>query len=185
MVVILTTLAFGHSTYTEVAALNNLADTMALDIREAQVYGIAVKELDTGSSNFSTPYGVSFSLLGSGSNAAYIIFADRDSDHAYDGTWACDTGGSAECLRRVDLTQGIYIDSLCNIKPNNIVSCDFVRRADVTFVRPNAEATITFFLSDGTSYNPANPIGEQITLKSPSGLTKKVKVYFSGQVSVQ
>src|SRR6266481_8758790 len=58
--VILGTLVFNQSHYSDSAALKNLADTIGLTVRQAQVYGVSVKEFNTGSNNFSSAYGVDF-----------------------------------------------------------------------------------------------------------------------------
>lgn len=174
-----------QSYYTDSASLSNVADEIALRVSEAQAYGVAVKQLTPGSSDFSIAYGVSVSILSSGSPTSYIIFADRNANKIYDGTWACDTGGSSECLEKITLPNGNYVDSLCNIKTSGPVVCNNVRRVDITFLRPNPEASMVFFNTAGQTYVPSSIAGEQIGLKSPTGLLRYVSVYLSGQVSVQ
>src|SRR3989338_6334842 len=72
--VIMTVIILRQSAYTDGAALTNLADDIGSTISQAQTYGIGVKELSTGSSDFSAAYGLAFSLLASdGSNSAYKI----------------------------------------------------------------------------------------------------------------
>src|SRR5262249_48785596 len=61
--------------------LENFAYDVALSIRQTQVYGIAVERF--GNNNFSTGYGMRFSLA---SPTTYILFADEDSTGVYDGT---------------------------------------------------------------------------------------------------
>lgn len=185
MLVILTVVILNQSTYTERAALINLADEIGSTVSQAQVYGIAVRELSAGSENFSSSYGLAFSLLGSGSNSAYLFFADRNGDTFYNGDWTCPLGGSSECLEKTDMQRGNYIESICAVRSSGGDECSTAKRVDITFLRPHTEAQIVFFNSEGQRWSPPNTLGVKINLKSPSGLAKYVAVYESGQISVQ
>ncbi len=182
--VILTVIVFNQSSYTDGAALGNLADEIGLSISQAQAYGIAVREFTPGSSDFSAAYGLTLSLLSGGSDSAYLFFADRNANSSYDGDWTCPVGGASECLERVDMKQGNRLDELCVVKTNGADQCN-VGRIDITFVRPNTEARLIFFNNDGQSYNPPNMKGARIMLKSPKGVSRSVVIYTSGQISVQ
>ncbi len=173
-----------QSGYSESATLLNLADELSLNIREVQQYGIAVKERTPGSNDFSSGFGVSISLLSGGSNVEYIIFNDRNSNGVYDGTWACATDSNSECVRKVQLVGGDYIDSICSITNGGGNSCN-VSRVDINFLRPSVEPTITFFNNGGNSYSPNGSTGTKIVLKSISNLSRSVWVYDSGQIFVQ
>ena len=186
LTVILTVVVSNQSKYTEAAALTNLADDIASRISQAQAYGIGVREFSPGTYNFTASYGLTFSLLGSGSNIAYLYFADRNSNDIYDGDWSCPTGGSSECIEKVNISHGNYIDSMCVIRtdgqpcaPGNAA------RVDIHFVRPNTEANIVFFDTSGNIINPVGIAGARVMLKSPGGLTRIVVVYETGQISVQ
>ena len=76
--VLITVIIFNQRSYTDVAALSILADELSLTITQAQAYGIAVREFAPGSADFSASYGLSMNLLGTGSNSAYLFFADRN-----------------------------------------------------------------------------------------------------------
>ncbi|MBI2087083.1 MAG: prepilin-type N-terminal cleavage/methylation domain-containing protein [Candidatus Zambryskibacteria bacterium] len=182
--VILTVVVSNQSTYTENAALSNLADEISLTISQAQAYGIGVKEFSPGTSEFSASYGLAFSLLGSGSSGAYLTFADRNGNGIYDGSWACPVGGSSECIEKVNISRGNYINSLCIVRSSGGDLCN-VGRIDVSFVRPDTKARLVFFDTGGGSINPSGAIGAKIVLKSPGGASSKsVNVYNTGQVSV-
>jgi prepilin-type N-terminal cleavage/methylation domain-containing protein len=182
--IILTIVVSNQATYTDGANVTNLADEIGLTISQAQVYGIAVKEFTPGSSDFSASYGLAFSLLGSGSNGAYISFADRNANKIYDGDWSCPLGGASECLGRVNISRGNFIESLCVVRISEADLCD-VGRIDISFVRPNIEAKLIFFNSGGLAFVPANMKGAKIKVQSPGGLIKSVTVFETGQVSVQ
>ncbi len=174
-----------QSSYTDGAALTNVADEIGLSISQAQAYGIAVKEHTTGTSNFSEPYGLSISLLSGGSNTAYLLFADLDGDQQYDGDWGCATGVGYECLEKKLITRGNYVYELCVVRTSGSDQCDNIGRVDVSFKRPRTEALIAFYNSSGNLYVPPNLKGVRITLRSQSGKSRSVVVYTSGQVSIQ
>lgn len=185
ILVIISAVLFNQNTYLESASITQISEEVSSSLLQAQAYGVAVKELTPGSSNFSSAYGLTFSLLGSGSNSSYLFFADRNLNTYYDNSWDCVVGGSSECLEKVNLTRNNVIQSVCAIKTNGPDECSGVSRVDVTFLRPNLEARIVFFNSSGSVYNPSNRRGARINFRSPNGLTKSVAIYESGQISVQ
>lgn len=184
--IILTVVVSSQSTYTDLATLTNLADDIGLTISQAQAYGIGVKEFSPGTSEFTASYGLAFNLLASGSNIAYIYFADRGvpGDKIYNGDWTCPIGGASECLGKTNISRGNYIDSLCAVIAAAADICS-VGRVDISFARPNTEAQLLLLDLGGAAYNPAGLIGTRIVLRSPSGSTRSVVVYKTGQISVQ
>lgn len=182
---ILAIVVSNQSTYTDGAALVSLADEINSSISQAQAYGIGVKEFSPGTGEFSASYGLSFSLLSSGSNIAYLSFADRDDDKIYGGDWSCPIGGASECLGKIDISRGNYIESLCVVRTSGADICNNVGRADISFARPNTETQIRFFNNVGNPFSPGNIKGARVVLQSPGGLTRSVTVYSTGQVSVQ
>jgi prepilin-type N-terminal cleavage/methylation domain-containing protein len=178
--IILTVIVLNQSAYTDSAALTNLADEISSTISQAQFYGIAVKEVSTGSNTFNASYGLTFSLLGPGSNTAYIYFADLDADTVYTGNWSCDT---SECLEKVDVIRGNIIDQICVVRTSGSDQCDSAKRVDISFARPNTEAQIKLFNSSGQPLAEPNLKGVRIELKSPRGSVRSVTVYTTGQVS--
>jgi len=188
MAVILTVILMNQRNYTEVASLSNLADSLSLTISQAQAYGIAVKEVSPGSADFGTAYGITLSILSSGSNTSYLFFADKNGNGYYDGSWSCPVDGASECLERVDFSGGNYINELCRVRdnPNNPYQCNNIGRIDISFIRPIPEAQMMFFNQSGNliDYDPEF-IGARISVRSPGGITRSVIVYYTGQVSVQ
>ncbi len=190
MVTILTIVLQNQSTYTDGAAIQGLADEISIAVTQAQVYGISVKELGTGTSDFSAAYGVEFQVPVPGViDNAYIRFADRGSlDKRYGGTWACQTGGASECLEKVPITRGNKVSSICPIATNDVNTClgsGAVTGVDISFLRPATEAQMTFFNSSGSTLGFNNLKGVKIVLVSPNNKTKTVTVYTTGQVSVK
>lgn len=185
MAVILSVVISRQAIYTDAAALTNLADQISLTLVEAQAYGIGVKEFTPGSSDFTIGYGVAFSLLDSGSNTAYLSFADRDVNQIYNGDWSCSTGGASdECLSKVNISRGNHIDSLCIVVSSGTDLCN-LGRIDASFLRPNTEARLALFDTDGANVSPpANAIGVRVILKSPNNTIRTVSIYYTGQISV-
>lgn len=183
--VIITAILLNQSAYVEAASLANLSDEIATRVVQAQVYGIAVRESTPGSSDFTGSYGVILSLLSGGSDKDYLAFVDRNSNEIYDGGFDCEAGGFSECLEKVPILRGNYISDLCVIRSSGGDQCNTAKRVDVSFLRPVTEARIKLFNSGGQEYNPSNMIGVRLILKSPSGLTRSVAIYQSGQVSSQ
>src|SRR3989338_1368962 len=190
--VILTVVVSSQSTYNDEAALVNLADEISSTVSQAKAYGTGVREFSPASGEFSASYGLTFSLLGSGSNTAYLSFANRAiggavGNKSYDGDWSCSIGGASECLGKVDISRGNYIEGICVVRTSGLDLC-FASRVDISFARPSTEAQLLFFDSLGGPLAPwllLNMKGVRIVLRSPSGLTRSVVVYTTGQVSVQ
>lgn len=183
--IIISSILLNQSNYVDGAALSNVADEIGLSISQAQAYGIAVRELTPGSQNFSVSYGVALSKVGTGNNLSYLFFADRNANHAYDGSWTCSTGGTNECLEKKTISRGNYIDSICVISLTDAVDCNNVGRVDVSFTRPETEAHIVFFDNNEAPFTPVSLKGAKIILKSPTGASRSIVIYQSGHVSVQ
>ena len=186
--VILTVVILSQSKYTDGAALANLADDISARLSQAQAYGIGVVQLSYGVTDFSFSYGLTFNITSSGSNMAYLYFADQNSNGIYDGNWSCAPQPNArpsECIEKVDITRGNYIESMCVIKSDGSPCIPGqVGRVDIHFNRPNTEANISIFGITGTLMNSSTDVGVKIALKSPGGLSKTIVVYETGQISV-
>jgi prepilin-type N-terminal cleavage/methylation domain-containing protein len=162
---------FNESKFNSTVLLTNLAYDTALTIRQAQTYGINVKEF--GDSDF-IPYGVHFER-----NAkSFILFADTTYDKNYPllspnpflgATTTCIT--LEGCVNRYTIQRGNYISDL---KVGNGTSVDTL---DIVFKRPNPDALI---YSGNTSYNNA-----QIYLKSADGTgSTTISVWSNGLIQI-
>ncbi|MFH1473080.1 MAG: prepilin-type N-terminal cleavage/methylation domain-containing protein [bacterium] len=187
MTLILTMVLSNQSQYTEGSTLVNLADEIGLTITQAQTYGVSVKEFSPGTSEFSAAYGVEFNITSSGSNDAYIFFADREVGSVtgvYESGWTCPTDASSECLTKTNIARNNKIATICSIPNSGPESCN-VGKLDVTFVRPLTNANLEFFDLNGAYLSLSNIKGARIGLISPSGTTRSVTVYTTGQISIQ
>ena len=184
MVIIITIIAFSQGKYTSGASLKNVANEVGLSLRQAQIYGISVRELSAGSGEFSSGYGMVFSTVG-GNNNKYIFFADRGSnDLFYNGDWSCATGGTNECISIATIPNNNVINQLCVIQSDNSENCS-LGRIDVVYVRPKTDTHFTFFDTSLINVNYVNAKGAKIKIQSPKGEIRVVTVYTTGQISVQ
>ncbi len=185
MLVITSIVLFNQSSYSESISIANLANDISLSIRQAQIYGVSVKELQTGSGDFTSAYGVDFNISETGSNSSYLFFADRgvSKNGYYDGTWDCPVGGSSECLEKINTSYGNTINQLCLLYSNGTKDCT-VKRVDITFLRPSTSATMVFFNAGGGIINAFGVLGAEIDLLSVAA-THSVTVYTTGQISVK
>ena len=189
--IILTVLLLNQSTYNDRLVLNNLAEDTSLRIAQAQAYGSGVREFSANPGEFSASYGLTFSILASGSPTAYLYFADRNGDDRYGGDWTCPPilGPTDECLERVNISRGVYIEAVCMIIAPVTSDCGppgSPRRVDITFNRPNTEAQLVFFNSSGNEVSNPNMVGARIIFRSPNTTaTSGVAVYTTGQISTE
>lgn len=184
---ILLVIVLNQSAYTDRLALTNNADEIGLMVSQAQIFGVGVRGFEGG---FDNSYGLAFSLIGSASNTSYIYFADRPPaagvppDGFYGGDWTCAEGPSSECLEKVEITRGNYVQAICAVGTSS-EDCA-VGRVDITFVRPNVAPRFLFRGPSSGSYTPSFDVtGTRILLASPTGATTSVLIYATGQISIQ
>ncbi len=179
LIIITSIVLVNNNRFGGVILLENLAYDIALSIREAQVFGISVRQF--GSGNFGVGYGMHFL---STSPTTYVLFADAISQNGlYDG---CPTQASCELVESTDIQRGYFIAGLCVPAGDNSGSCTRVSRADILFKRPEPDACIS---KEGASAMTGNYVctGAQesvrIILQSPRGDLMSVVVGATGQIS--
>ena len=165
-----------------VILLENLAYDIALSIREAQVYGISVRQF--GSGNFDVGYGMHFLTS---SPTTYVLFADAiERNGLYDG---CPTKASCELVESTDIQRGYFIAGLCVPAGKSAKDClktSKVLRVDILFKRPEPDACIS---REGVSAVTGNysctgaKESARIILESPRGVQMSVVVEATGQIS--
>lgn len=153
--------------------LTNLAYDVALTIRQAQTFGINVRE-DIKTGSFQMPYGVHFDIS---KNKQFLIFADfNGNDDQYNGNWQCTSGGD-ECLNSYSIKKGNYISDIC-VTSSGVSECG-MNKLDITFLRPDPDAIFR-------SIPNKNSITEaKIIISSPTGESRNVLVNSTGQISIQ
>jgi hypothetical protein len=164
--------------------LENLAYDIALSIRQAQVYGIAVQSLN---GNFSYSYGVHFDTS---SPANFLIFADScTANGLYDPPSASCTNG--ESVQTTQIDKGFRIVKICVPALATLAACTNaavpnVGSLDALFIRPEPDAYLSIppqscTLLGGSSCYPS----ARIIIKAPRGNFNSIVIYQNGQISVQ
>jgi prepilin-type N-terminal cleavage/methylation domain-containing protein len=165
---------FNQGKFNSTVLLTNLAYDTALTIRQAQTYGINVKEF--GDSDF-IPYGVHFDK--NEAPKSFILFADvgyktdTSSAHPYAGTdlSACQTNFG--CVNRYTIQRGNYISDL-------VVNGNSVGSLDIVFKRPNPDAII---YANGEP--TGGPVAAVIQLTSADGTgSTTISVWSNGLIEI-
>lgn len=163
--------------------LRSLAYSVALSVRQAQVYGTSIRESATGAFDAGTAakaYGVYFSSANTGS---YVLFADIDNDGQYDAP--------GENVKVFSLSTGYAIDKFCATTNSAVEKCWTSGSPTITnlsfyFRRPNPDTCFT--TSAGTNACAPAPSGETYTsgyVRLVSGAdTRIIKVTLTGQITV-
>ncbi len=184
---ILAVIVFNQGDFNDRLSLSTNANDLELYFRQAQIYGISVKEFSPASGEFTSPYGISVNKVTGNDGTFFTLFADRGVPNGiYDGDSTCSQDIGSECIKSVVFSRGITIEEICAEKPNGEAECaPNVGRADITFVRPNPAANVILFNQPGNLVNIGNVIAVRIRLLSPKGNRASVYVYTTGQISIQ
>lgn len=153
------------------SSLDNLTAQIAIIFREAQVYGISVRE--EGNSDFNIGYGVHVDIE---DNTELIIFADKDKDFLFDD----DTDSVLETF---ELKGGETIGELCAPSCVGDETQQPVLADSVTavFIRPNPDA----YFSVNDTYDAGLPSFSLKVLNRSGSYWRYVEVYTTGQISVR
>lgn len=171
LVVVSTLILASYPKLGDNADLTQAARTVVSSIREAQFYGISVKEFGPGE---FPAYGVYFGPLPA---VSYRIFADLPPGGG-DNQWS----GSSETVEIQSILKRGYIDNggLCGKKNGESIDCG-LSGLNIVFKRPYPD--IFLYGENGGLQGPYDYV--EIIIKSARGDTKKVVVWKSGQVYAQ
>jgi prepilin-type N-terminal cleavage/methylation domain-containing protein len=161
--------ASNYSKFTNDTILTNMAYEMALSIRQAQIYGVAVSNRQA--SNFDSQFGINFYMDGLPDTKVYHLFEDVGGNNGeYDGEGTCTTGSDI-CHQEYTLQRGVVITDLWT---QDLGGCNPISDSlNISFNRPNPEPVIT----GGASL-------AQIDLESTEGTERYVYVRSNGQIYV-
>ncbi len=165
-----------HNRFGGNVLLQNLAYDVALSVRQAQVYGIAVQRF--GASTFSAAYGVHFD---SSNPQNYVLFGDATTVNGmFDAS-----ASPSELVQATTITNGFRITSLCAPSAIGSVETCGLSSIDIVFKRPEPDAYISVSGASGI----LNPINLQqqarVQFLSTKGSTMSVIVQATGQIAVQ
>jgi hypothetical protein len=161
-VVLSTNARFGN-----LVVLQNLAHDMALGVRQAQVYGIAVRRYQ--GVNFDVGYGVHFTLPAADALSTYELYGDVNSNGVYD---------PGETVTATTIAGGFRVIDICARALSGIETCS-LSQLNILFRRPEPDAIIR--RSAGSTVDDR----ARIVLESRGGERSEVIVEASGQISVQ
>jgi prepilin-type N-terminal cleavage/methylation domain-containing protein len=153
---------YNNNQFNSSVLLTNLAYEVGLSIRQAQFYGIVVRQTSADTNKFNSGYGVHFDT---GTPSSYILFEDIDpANRIYD---AGDVILETFNIQKGNKITRICVDSVCT---ENII--------DISFIRPNPDAHIR--VAGGT----VDMRKAEVCVVSPPGTIRKVVVELTGQISV-
>lgn len=161
-VVLSTNARFGN-----LIVLQNLAHDMALTVRQAQVYGIAVRRYQ--GVNFDVGYGMHFTQPAEDALSTYELYGDVNQNGVYD---------VGEAVSETTMSGGYRIVDICARDLGGIETCG-LSQLNILFRRPEPDAIIRRVA--GASLDDR----ARIVLESRSGERSEVIVEASGQISVQ
>ena len=173
---------FNQTKFSSDMVITNLAFEVALEMRQAQTYGIGVRGASVSGSNFQYGYGVHFG--GGQDNKTFLLFADSGTiKYSYDsGDTLLDTfhlpGGNT--IAEICYNQSSALPSGSGPGAPDCFKNMTTHSLDISFVRPNPEAHTVL---DGDTATPVAPVF--IVLRSALGdKCKTVQLYSTGQISV-
>ena len=178
---LLSVVLFNYGTFNDKLALSSAGQEMAIAIRQAQAYGVNVKEVGASGGVFTSAYGVYFNP--SCNPDSYYVFADTNANKKYDIGAGCgnpDTAG--ELIEKFILRNGVIISGVCDA-----ATCPLsapTKSMHVTFLRPNPDANINFVDTNG-SFVGGQSLTGKIRLTSLKNNTLDIVVENTGQVLAQ
>ncbi len=168
LTVISTVVLANHTRFNNSVLLGSLAYDIGLSIREAQVYGLSVREY---SADFQVGYGVHFS-----DPNTYLFFVDTNLNQKYDGE------GVDAIVKSYSVSRGHQIVRFCGVTAAGVERCSDsatpITYLDIVFTRPDPDAVMTS--------NEAGLYSRSIiTVSSVTGDERSVEVASTGQISVK
>jgi hypothetical protein len=172
ILIITTVLLFRHQQFNSSTLLRSLSYSVALSVRQAQLYGTSVRETEAGGV-FASSYAVYFLR---NETTSYFLAADKNENSAIATDHSEDVAPSPYLIQN-----GYAIQDFCAYLSNGTAHCklnSFIDELSIRFARPNPDAIIE--TDSGQSYSEAC-----IELVSPAGATRTVRVFTTGQISVE
>jgi len=153
-------------------SLERTTQEIALSLREAKTYSLAVREFGIGSDIFPG-YGVHFDLS-SGPSKNYLLFADLDEGKDYDSS-------GSEKQDEFVIQTNVSIKEFCKIL-DPLGDCGSYEKLEVVYFRPDPNVTITGITPLGV--RESLPFAA-IVVEASQGGCKSIIVRTTGQVSIE
>ena len=168
--------------------LHNFSYDVVLTIKQAQSYGVSVRESSLGAFNTlpNQGYGVYFDL--NQSNKNFVLFNDvagsdgyGNPNQMYDGSITSCPVDSLECLQKYSMRNGTFVQKISVCTATNCIDASDL---SILFYRPKLDANIFAHSSlDGSLIT--SPSYAQIILSSTNGMTSTVVVTSVGQIYIK
>jgi len=176
---------FNYTKFSDNLALSAAGQEMVINVRQAQTYGLAVKEVTSGGGKFDFAYGIYFNK--NTDPKRYYLFVDKNNgatppNQKYDVGSGCGNTPT-ECVGEFTIRDGVTINTFCDGSVCPPFGNASINAMNITFLRPNPDARINFVDSGGTVVGTASQ--GQIVLTSPKGKNLTITVQNTGQISVQ
>lgn len=169
---------FNYGDFQAKVDIKNLTSDIALKIVEAQKESLSGRlPPRTTVPTWKPSYGIYMNIASD--NKSFIYFTDLDQNGRLANP---NCAGTSECLDKISITKGNYIDIINRCSNVNCSSgAPIANPLAITFKRPDSKA---IFYQGSSPLNLTGSEYVQITVKSPNLSTAKIKVYPSGRIQV-
>lgn len=153
-------------------SIDLVAQSMALHIRGAQVYGIGTRQINrSGVGETPKSFGIHFDHS---KPKQFLLFADTTANKEYDGNFDCAGQNNDECVEIYNL-KNISLESILDDEKSLINE-----PIDIVYTRPSSEAN---FCKSGNCGNSYSHIA--IELVNIDGDSRLIEVWRNGQIAVK
>ena len=175
-----------QSKFNSATLLRSLTYSVALSVRQAQVYGTSVRESAAGSGTFASGYGVHFAI---GTPSQYLMYADLPGASA-PGNGAYDTG---EALPIFTIGNGYVLNKFCaTLAGGSTQHCTSgtpttISSLSIYFRRPNTDACFSSSQAPAACDFGAAAVytNAYVEVRSTGNNdTRSIKVTSTGQIAV-
>jgi prepilin-type N-terminal cleavage/methylation domain-containing protein len=188
VVLITATMLVRQSRFDSSTLLRSLSYSIALSVRQAQVYGTSIIGATTAQGNcagtyqngacFAPAYGVYFN-----GTASYSIFADNNGNGVCDDSVACGGGGADTIVQTFKVGAGFQISKFCGILQSGSRHCSTdgspISWLTVYFKRPNPDA----FFADSAGDTLSGAYVQVTSINDPAN-THSITVSQTGEIAV-
>jgi type II secretory pathway pseudopilin PulG len=196
MALIMVGLLLRQQSFDSSTLLRSLAYSVALSVRQAQVYGTAVHRdpLAGQDEEFDSSYGLYFCHPSIGSHCMrnYYLFADRNLNNQRDTSPA--PSEDVDPPSPFTLGNQYSIEAFCVNVDSSVAYCSnneydptgigSIKELTIIFRRPNPDATFKVFNNVGDPIEGESFSSAYIELRGPGGNLRGISVTTAGQISV-
>lgn len=164
--------------FNETLGVRRAAEEIASSVRQAQAYGLGVREFGAGSGKFPG-YGLYFQrvdVLGAPSNS-YIFFADANGDLQYNAP--------NEKIEEIFIQGSARIEDLCvNQKQLPAGPCG-IASLDIVYLRPQPNVSLRSSIGGSCGLSSQTYCDVEIKIKGSRGTEKTIVLWLGGQASIE